>query len=66
MSSTLDKFEDKILKIDDVLEIIPVSKATWYRLVKDNKELLEPIKIGRGSFWRRSSILKLVEKFENN
>ena len=46
---------DKFLKIDDVLIIIPISKASLYRLAK-KVNLLKPIKIGGSSFWRQNNI----------
>ena len=49
----------KLLKIEGVLEIIPMSKSTWYRILKDNKELL-PYKIGRGSFWDTDEIERFI------
>ncbi|MCT7648994.1 helix-turn-helix transcriptional regulator [Aliarcobacter lanthieri] len=46
---------DKFLKIDDVLIIIPISKASLYRLAK-KVNLLKPIKIGGSSFWSQNNI----------
>lgn len=46
---------DKFLKIDDVLIIIPISKASLYRLIKKVK-LLRPIKIGGSSFWSQNNL----------
>ena len=56
--------ESKLLKLESVLEIVPVSKATWYRIV-ENKRELKPLKIGRGSFWRESQIKQFVDSLEN-
>ena len=47
--------DDKFLKIDDVLTIIPISKASLYRLSK-KVNLLKPIKIGGSSFWSLNNI----------
>ncbi|MCT7555357.1 helix-turn-helix transcriptional regulator [Aliarcobacter butzleri] len=46
---------DKFLKIDDVLILIPISKASLYRLAK-KVNLLKPIKIGGSSFWSQNNI----------
>ena len=46
---------DKFLKINDVLIIIPISKASLYRLSK-KVNLLKPIKIGGSSFWSLNNI----------
>ncbi|MCT7644444.1 helix-turn-helix transcriptional regulator [Aliarcobacter butzleri] len=50
-----NELNDKFLKIDDVLIIIPISKASLYRLAKKTK-LLKPIKIGGSSFWSQNNI----------
>ncbi|MDT4328738.1 helix-turn-helix transcriptional regulator [Methylomonas sp. MS20] len=40
---------------------IPVSKRKWYAMVSAG-EAPKPIKIGRGSFWKKSDIDRLVSK----
>ena len=50
----------KLYKIEQVLELIPVSVSTWYRLIKKNKELSGK-KIGRGTFWSNHQIQKFIE-----
>ena len=50
-----NELNDKFLKIDDVLIIIPISKASLYRLAKKIK-LLKPIKVGGSSFWSQNNI----------
>lgn len=50
-----NELNDKFLKIDDVLIIIPISKASLYRLAKKVK-LLKPIKVGGSSFWSQNNI----------
>jgi prophage regulatory protein len=47
--------EDKYLRINDVLCIIPISRATLYRLGKKTN-LLKPIKVGGSSFWSQNNI----------
>ena len=56
--------ESRLLKLESVLEIVPVSKATWYRIV-DSKKELKPLKIGCGSFWKESQIKQFVDSLEN-
>jgi predicted DNA-binding transcriptional regulator AlpA len=46
---------DKFLKINDVLIIIPISKASLYRLAK-KVNLLKPLKVGGSSFWSQNNI----------
>ena len=50
-----NELNDKFLKINDVLIIIPISKASLYRLTKKVK-LLRPIKIGGSSFWSQNNL----------
>ena len=52
--------KNALLKKEDVLKLIPVSTATWYRLIKENPEL-KPVKLGRGSFWKKT----VIENFIN-
>jgi predicted DNA-binding transcriptional regulator AlpA len=47
--------KDKYLRIDDVLVIIPISRATLYRLAKKEK-LLKPLKVGGSSFWSQNNL----------
>ena len=52
--------EDKFLKINEVLIIIQISRASLYRLCKEVK-LLKPIKIGGSSFWSKNNIHNYLE-----
>ena len=53
---TNDKhFDDRFLRIDEVLKIIPISRATLYRIAKKEK-LLKPLKVGGSSFWSLNNI----------
>ena len=47
--------KDKYLRIDDVLVIIPISRAPLYRLAKKEK-LLKPLKVGGSSFWSQNNL----------
>ena len=57
--------EDKYLKINDVLFIIPVSRATLYRLAKKEK-LLKPLKVGGSSFWSQNNINDYFENLKKD
>lgn len=50
----------RLIRLEDVLKILPVSKSTWYDGIK--KGLYpKPIKIGsRISCWRYEDIVKLI------
>lgn len=49
-----------LVKLLDALVIIPVSKSTFYRLIKKNP-ILKQIKIGRSSFWNKYVLLQFIE-----
>jgi prophage regulatory protein len=52
----------KLLRIRDVLEIIAISKSSWWQGVKD-KRFPQPIKLGpRTTCWLEEDIYDLIEK----
>lgn len=52
---------DRLLRLPQVLEIIPISKTNFYEGMKRGA-YPPPIKHGaRASFWRMSDILRIVE-----
>ena len=57
--------KDKFLRIDDVLNQIPVSRATLYRLSKKIK-LLKPLKVGGSSFWSQENINTFFRNLKND
>ena len=58
-------FQAQLLKEAHILKMLAISHATWWRWVKANPELLEPIRLGRNSTrWRASSVLAFVEQAE--
>ncbi len=57
--------KDKFLRIDAVLEQIPVSRATLYRLSKQIK-LLRPIKVGGSSFWSQNNIDYFLQQLKSD
>ena len=48
-------FDDNFLRIEEVLKIIPISRATLYRIAKKEK-LLKPLKVGGSSFWSQNNL----------
>jgi len=53
---------EALLRLPDVLKLIPVSKSTWWNGVKTGK-FPKPVKLGeRTTCWRRSDIQALIEK----
>ncbi|OCZ78879.1 MULTISPECIES: helix-turn-helix transcriptional regulator [Achromobacter] len=55
---------DTLLRLPEVLAIIPVSRATWYEGIKTGRFPAQ-VKIGpRIAAWRRSDIDRLVASFD--
>ena len=53
-----------LLRLKEVLELIPVSKSTWYAGIKKGT-YPKPVKIGaRASAWRIEEIEGIIEGFE--
>ncbi len=51
-----------LLRVSKILELIPVSKSTWWKGVK-NGTFPKPIKLGkRMTAWRASDIERLIEQ----
>jgi predicted DNA-binding transcriptional regulator AlpA len=56
---------ERLLRLKQVLEIIPVSKSTWWTGVKNGK-FPKPSKLSeRTTVWRESDIRALVEALYN-
>lgn len=54
------KQKDRLLRLPEVLKIIPVSKSTWWAGVKTGR-FPKPIKLGpRTTAWRESDIRALM------
>jgi len=62
---------DPLLKLSDVIGdrkrgiagLIPMSRAKWYLGIQ-KKIFPAPLHIGSGSFWRRSTILAIIDRAE--
>ena len=53
--------EARLIRLTTVLQIIPVSKSTWWEGVR-SKKYPQPVKLGRRiTCWRLMEILKLAE-----
>ena len=48
------------LKVEEVLQYVPVSRAGWYRGVRSG-EFPAPIKTGHRSFWKARDIRTLLD-----
>lgn len=66
MSNENDDFDhsiqlDPLLRLPQVLQVIPVSRSTWWKWVKEGKAP-PGIKIGlRVTAWRQSDVKALIE-----
>lgn len=47
--------EDFLLRLPEVLKRVPISKASWYRLIQRG-EAPKPVHLGNMSVWRASEI----------
>ena len=56
--------DDKLIRIDEVLEIISIKKTSFYKLIK-REELLKPIKIGGSSLWSYNNLQIYIRKLKN-
>ena len=53
--------EDRLLRLPEVLRIVPVSRAAWYANVKAGR-YPKPVRLGaRSVAWKASEIQALVE-----
>jgi predicted DNA-binding transcriptional regulator AlpA len=54
--------EDRLLRLKQVLQRVPVSKSTWWSWCASGKAPA-PIKLGeRVTVWKESSIMAFIEK----
>ena len=59
------KETNRLLRLPEVLRLIPISRASWWRGVKSGR-YPAPIKISeRITCWRLSDVMKLVEGDKN-
>ncbi len=53
--------ETGLVRLPQVLTVIPISRSSWMQGVKDGK-YPRPIKLGHISLWRAEDIHALIEK----
>ncbi|WP_084604910.1 helix-turn-helix transcriptional regulator [Desulfonatronum thioautotrophicum] len=54
----------KLLRLRQVLQILPISKSSWYKGIKDGK-YPTPLKLGkRTSCWFAHEIYELIENYK--
>jgi|TARA_R110000751_G_scaffold256736_1_gene356141 predicted DNA-binding transcriptional regulator AlpA len=57
--------DERLLRLKQVLEIIPVSKSSWWAGVK-NGRYPASVKYGRSTFWLNSDIQALINHIDDN
>ena len=56
----MSKQTDRLLRLPQVLELIPISRASWWRGVREGR-FPAPVKLGpRTTAWRLSDVMALV------
>lgn len=54
--------KEKLLRLPQILKVIPVCRSTWWEMVKDGRAP-QPIKLGpRTTCWRESDIQRLAKE----
>ena len=61
MADVAENDDLRMLRIEQVLDLFPVSRVTLYRMIRAG-EFPEPMKMGRTSLWRRSHLHRFVEE----
>lgn len=61
MADVAENDDLRMLRIEQVLDLFPVSRVTLYRMIRAG-EFPEPMKMGRTSLWRRSHLRRLIEE----
>ena len=56
------KGPQRLIRLDEVLELLPISKSTWWDGIRTGK-YPTPVKLGdRITCWRLEDVLELVDK----
>lgn len=55
--------DDYLLRLPEVLKRVPVSRASWYRLVQRG-EAPKPVHLGNMALWRESTIRAWIASLE--
>ena len=66
MQENPSRSTDRLLRLPKVLELIPVSRSSWFIGVKSGI-YPAPLKIGaRATAWRESDIVKLIDSLSKS
>ena len=54
---------DRLLRLPQVLKILPISKSAWWNGLKSGRYNIETVKLGpRTTAWRESDVLEIVKQ----
>jgi prophage regulatory protein len=52
--------DDRLLRLSQVLELLPISRSTWWAWVKSGKAPA-PVRISEGiTCWRKSEVMQMI------
>jgi predicted DNA-binding transcriptional regulator AlpA len=54
--------EEGYVRIKTILEVLPISRATWYQRMHDDPEWPKPVKANRIAMWRVGEIRTLLDR----
>jgi len=58
----VNKNRDRLLRLPQVLDVVPVSPSGWWRGIQEGR-FPRPVKLGpRTTAWRESDIARLIER----
>lgn len=60
---TMKMTTDKLMRLPQVLEVVPVSKSTWWNWCKQGIAPA-PVRLGRTTCWRESDVMALMQQRE--
>ena len=57
------KDNDRLLRLPEVLKILPISKSAWWNGIKSGRYPIETIKLGpRTTAWRAHDVQEIVKR----
>lgn len=61
MADIAENEDLRMLRIEQIMELFPVSRVTVYRLIKSG-DFPQPVKMGRTSLWRYAHLKQWIEE----
>jgi prophage regulatory protein len=58
----MQREDERLIRLTQVLELIPIARSTWWAWVKSGKAPA-PVKVSAGvTCWRRSEVLEMIDR----